>query len=121
MTEHRQLKQLIRDRVARTGESYTTARRHVLARAAREAAPSLPAGLVEGYDLFGADQHRLSALAAHLLRQAGITAPHTGAPLSEAMVCGLAGGIGFMYAVFEYRGVPPIVTIVAQHHPEAFQ
>jgi hypothetical protein len=22
-----------------------------------------------------------------------------------------------MYAVFEYRGVPPIVTIVAQHHP----
>ena len=102
----------------RTGESYTTARRNVLARAARAAAPPLPAGLVKGYDRFGADQHRHSAIAAQLLRQAGITAPHTGEPFSEAMVCGLAGGIGFMYAVFEYRGVPPIVTIVAQHHPE---
>ena len=98
VTEHRQLKQLIRDRMARTGESYTTARRHVLARAAREAAPPLPAGLVKGYDLFGTEQHRHSAIAAHLLRQAGVVAPHTGAPLSEAMVSGLAGGIGFMYA-----------------------
>ncbi|HET6213353.1 MAG TPA: DUF4872 domain-containing protein, partial [Micromonosporaceae bacterium] len=26
--------------------------------------------------------------------------------------------IGFMYAVFEYRGVPPILTVVAQHHPQ---
>src|SRR5262245_23539335 len=118
VTEHRHLKLHIRERMARTGESYTTARRHVLARAAREAAPPLPPGLVKGYDLFGADQHRLSAVAAHLLRQAGITTPHTSNPFSEAMVCGLAGGIGFMYAVFEYRGVPPIVTIVAQHHPE---
>jgi hypothetical protein len=34
------------------------------------------------------------------------------------MVCGLGGGIGFMYAVFEYTGTPPLFTIVAQHHPE---
>ena len=33
-------------------------------------------------------------------------------------MAGLGGGIGFMYAVFEYQGWPPIVTIVAQHHPE---
>jgi hypothetical protein len=118
VTEHRHLKQLIRDRQARTGESYTTARRHVLARTARDGAPPLPAGLVKGYDEFGADQHRHSAVAAHLLRQAGVVAPHTGEPFSEAMVCGLAGGIGFMYAVFEYRDVPPVLTIVAQHHPE---
>jgi hypothetical protein len=38
--------------------------------------------------------------------------------LSEAMLCGLGGGVGFMVAVFDYRGLPPILTIVAQHHPE---
>nr|MDT0664950.1 BtrH N-terminal domain-containing protein [Micromonospora sp. DSM 115978] len=37
---------------------------------------------------------------------------------SEAMVAGLAGGIGFMYFVFHYADTPPMLTIVAQHHPE---
>jgi Domain of unknown function (DUF4872)/Butirosin biosynthesis protein H, N-terminal len=118
MTGQRHLKKLVRERMARTGESYTTARRHLLTAAAREHAPALPPGLVPGYDLFGGGQHRLSTLAAHLLRQAGHVAPHTGEPFSEAMVAGLAGGIGFMYAVFEYAGWPPMMTIVAQHHPE---
>jgi butirosin biosynthesis protein H-like len=36
----------------------------------------------------------------------------------EALIAGLAGGIGFMYFVFEYQGMPPLLTIVAQHHPE---
>jgi hypothetical protein len=107
VTEQRRLKKLVRDRMARTGESYTTARRHVV----RPAAPALPPGLVPGYDTFGPGQHRDSSLVVHLLRQAGLGC-------SEAMVCGLAGGIGFLYAVFEYRGLPPILTIVAQHHPD---
>ena len=118
MTEHRHFKRLVRDRMARTGESYTTARRYLLTAAAREQAATLPPGLVAGYDAFGGGQHRLSALAAHLLRHSGHTAPHTGAPFTEAMVAGLAGGIGFMYAVFEYKDWPPMMTIVAQHHPE---
>jgi hypothetical protein len=117
MTEQRHLKQLIRERVARTGESYTTARRHVATAAARERV-ALPAGLVGGYDEFGGGQHRLSTLVAHLLRQAGFRAPHTGEPFTEAMLVGLGGGIGFMYAVFEYQGWPPLLTIVAQHHPQ---
>ena len=118
MTERKHLKRLVRDRMARTGESYTTALRRYLTAAARDDAPALPPGLVPGYDLFGGGQHRPSALAAHLLRQAGHTAPHTGEPFTEAMVAGLGGGIGFMYAVFEYKGWPPMMTIVAQHHPE---
>jgi hypothetical protein len=120
MTEHKHLKRLVRERVAGTGESYSTARRHVLAQIGRQApaAAALPPGLVPGYDTFGGGQHHASTLLAHLLRQAGALAPHTGRPYSEAMICGLAGGIGFMVAVFEYRGVPPILTIVAQHHPE---
>jgi Butirosin biosynthesis protein H, N-terminal/Domain of unknown function (DUF4872) len=116
MTEHRKLKKLVRDRMATTGESYTTARRHVLARAARPA--TLPAGLVPGYRTFGAERHRTSALLAHALEAHGVVAPHTGAPYTEAMIAGLAGGIGFMYFVFEYRDTPPLMTIVAQHHPQ---
>jgi len=118
MTQHQGRKRLIRERMSRTGESYTTARRHVLTGAARDAAPALPAGVLPGYDTFGGGQHHESTLLAHVLRQQEILAPHTGEPFSEAMMCGLGGGIGFMYAVFEYQGTPPIMTIVAQHHPE---
>jgi hypothetical protein len=119
MTEHRTRKRLVRERMARTGESYTTARRHVLARTASESATApLPSGLLPGYDRFGGGQHHESTLLAHVLRQRGITAPHTGEPYTEAMLCGLGGGIGFMVAVFEYKGLPPMLTVVAQHHPE---
>src|SRR6185503_9361661 len=104
----RQLKKRVRARMARTGESYSTARRRVLG-SNRPARP--PAGVVPGYDTFGAGEHRVSSLIARLLRQAG----H---PYPDAMVCGLGGGIGFMYMVFEYKGLPPLVTIVAQHHPD---
>ncbi|MBG0560138.1 BtrH N-terminal domain-containing protein [Actinoplanes aureus] len=135
MTSHRNLKRLVRERAARTGESYTTARRNLLARAAQP-------GLVPGYDTFGggshlanadphataggphlgdldtSSEHHESTLLARLLRQAGHRAPHTGKPYTEATLCGLAGGIGFLYSVFAYTGLPPILTIVAQHHPD---
>ncbi len=117
MTEQKSLKRLVRDRMARTGESYTTARRHVLANAGRVAAPPPPPGLVRDYPEFGGGQHHLSTLLAHLLRQAGHSAPHTGQPYGETLLAGLAGGIGFMYMVFEYQDMPPLMTIVAQHHP----
>ncbi len=107
MTERRGFKKIVRVRMERTGESYTTARRQISARAVR-----LPGGLVEGYDNFGPGLHRESALTAHLLMQAGIE-------VDETTACGLGGGIGFLYAVFEYAAVPhPLLTIVAQHHPD---
>ena len=57
------------------------------------------------------EEHRPSSLCRHLLAHAGLE-------LSEPMVCGLGGGIGFLYAIFEYRTEPnPLLTIVAQHHP----
>jgi hypothetical protein len=113
MTEQKNLKRLVRDRMARTGESYTTARRHVLARAGRAEAAPLPPGIVPGYPEFGGGQHHPTTLLAHLLRQAGYPEAYTG----EAMLAGLAGGIGFMYAVFEYKDMPPLMTIIMQHHP----
>ena len=118
MTERRHLKKLVRERMARTGESYTTAHQQVLARAVRPPVDGLPPGVVPGYPGFGAGQHHESTLLAHLMAQAGHVAPHTGEPYSEAMICGLGGGIGFLYAVFEYAGHPPMLTIVAQHHPD---
>ena len=68
MTTHRNLKRLVRERAARTGESYTTARRNVLAKAA--ARP----GLVPGYGTFGSatgGEHHESTLLARMLQQAG--------------------------------------------------
>lgn len=95
MTARRNFKKLVRERMERFGESYTTAARHLAG----------PVAATTG-------QHRESVLVGHLLAAAG-------QPLSEAMVCGLGGGIGFMYAIFEYDAVPhPLLTIVAQHHPQ---
>lgn len=80
--------------------------RKVVTSREREVAP------VPGYGAWGAERHHPSALVQHLLTQAGL-------PLTEPEVCGIGGGIGFMYAVFEYAAVPhPLLTIVAQHHPQ---
>ncbi|MDQ1647528.1 MAG: hypothetical protein QOJ50_3712 [Cryptosporangiaceae bacterium] len=72
------------------------------------------------YGRGGGGRHHDSALLHNVLAAAGLTAPHTGQPWSEPMLAGLAGGIGFMYAVFEYEGHLPVVTVVARHHPEPF-
>jgi Domain of unknown function (DUF4872)/Butirosin biosynthesis protein H, N-terminal len=91
MTARRGLKKIVRGRMARTGETYSTALRAV-------ARPTI--------------RHRESALVGFLLEDAGLH-------LSEPMVCGLGGGIGFMYAVFEYDAVPhPLLTLIMQHHPQ---
>lgn len=108
MTERKGLKRIVRARMERTGETYTTAHRTVAARRPRP----LPPGLVPGYRTFGRERHHHSSLVRNMLAQAGL-------PLTEAMVCGLGGGVGFLYAVFEYAAVPhPLLTIVAQHHPQ---
>ncbi|MEU8778712.1 BtrH N-terminal domain-containing protein [Streptomyces sp. NPDC048606] len=60
------------------------------------------------YEDFGTGRHREASLIRHAL----------GSVHDEELVAGLAGGIGFMYFVFEYAGRLPMVTIVAQAHPE---
>jgi hypothetical protein len=92
MTEQKSFKRLVRARMERTGESYTTARRHVL----KDARPT-----GQMHDSW-------------LLREV------LDGEWSEALVAGLAGGIGFMYFVFEYKGHTPTMTIVARHHPAPF-
>lgn len=93
MTLHKHLKTRVRTRMQRTGESYTTARRIVLAGRAQDDAPSTPA------DVAGLTPE--AATLRVLLAEAGVVAPHTQRPWTEAMLLGLTGGIGL--AVFSFR------------------
>jgi hypothetical protein len=116
VTSQKHLKQAVRARMARTGEHYTTARRHLVARAV----PPAPPGVAPGYRSFGGGRHHDSALLTHVLAASGATAAHDGQSLDEAMVAGLAGGIGFMYFSFSYTGSLPTMTIVPRTHPRPF-
>ena len=116
MTSHKHLKDAVRARMARTGERYTTAHRHLTGAAAGPA----PRDVVPGYTTFGGGRHHDSALLTNGLAAAGVVAAHDGAPLDEPTVAGLAGGVGFMYFSFSYAGELPTMTIVPRIHPRPF-
>ncbi|MGY1618792.1 BtrH N-terminal domain-containing protein [Geodermatophilus sp. SYSU D00691] len=102
MTRQKHLKDLVRARMERTGERYSTARRHLAG------APEPDPG----------SEHD-SLLLTRVLQAAGV-ADRDGRPLSEPLVAGLAGGIGFMYFSFSYAGQLPTMTIVPRIHPRPF-
>ncbi len=126
MTKNSNFKRLVRERMAATGERYATARGHVLAAkgggsagaAGAKADGTGPNGALGGAGLFetvtavGGQQPDLAA-ARNLCTYAGVRGPD-GEPLSEALAFGLAGGIGFLYGVFEYAD-GPTMTIVARN------
>ena len=89
MTESKHLKARIRERMARTGERYMTARRHVVG--ARAAAPLDD----HGWRLRGG-LHPDTAAIANVLA-------HHGADVSEAMVLGAGGGLGAGYILWEFE------------------
>jgi len=91
MTARKHLKERIRARMAKTGESYLSARRHVLG-------TSPP----DEYELRGG-VHPETATIAGVLANRGLLAPHTGEPLSEAMVLGVGGGLGAGYILWEFQ------------------
>lgn len=107
MTTRKQLKLRVRARMAKTGERYTTALRHV---AGDSAAPDTGAGIGSidgGYDdggwrLRGGVHPETSAIA-NVLANLGVTVEHTGEPLSEAMVLGAGGGLGAAYILWEFK------------------
>lgn len=88
MTVQKQLKARIRARMARTGESYTSARRHV-------AGSPLPAG-----PFSRGGQDPVAACIAHVLAHHGVRC--AGAELTEALVFGAAGGPGAGYILWEF-------------------
>jgi hypothetical protein len=96
MTAHKHLKQLVRSRMAKTGESYTTARRHVIQKAPPPAQTGPAAWHLPG-NIPAPTALRI------LLAAAGARDPQSREPLSEAMVFGIAGGIGIGIATFRYE------------------
>jgi len=99
MTSQRNLKRLVRERMSATGARYASARRAVL----RELAASSgdPAAALGFVHLPGI--HPETAALRVLLANAGVTAPHTGQPPSEALVFGIAGGAGTGVMSFRYE------------------
>jgi hypothetical protein len=120
MTRQRDFKALVRERMAKTGERYSAARAQLLIKQTAPSSSSQP-GLLRGYDRFGGIQAGTSAVT-NALRHAGVTFPITSGAYTEAIVNGLCGGPGFLYAVFEYRGWPPILSLAFQSRsmPDAY-
>jgi hypothetical protein len=114
MTSQREFKALVRERMQKTGERYTAARAHLLhnippdSRSRRDYS-----GLLASYRTFGGVQAGTGALT-NVLRHAGVRMTPGGDPLTEAFVNGLCGGPGFLYATFEYKGWPPLLTLALQ-------
>src|SRR5688500_11428829 len=97
MTRQKHLKALVRARMEKTGESYASARRQIVTQVSSQTSSTqeqfprhLPGSIPAATGL------RV------LLANAGIRAPHTRQPLTEAMVFGIAGGIGAGVFAFHY-------------------
>lgn len=95
MTTRKHLKALVRERMRKTGERYTVARRHIA-----DAGTSI-ADADTSWELRGG-VHGDTAALANVLANLGVVAPHTGEPLTEAMVLGVGGGLGAGYILWEF-------------------
>ncbi|WP_173921702.1 BtrH N-terminal domain-containing protein [Agromyces sp. Marseille-P2726] len=95
MTTRKHLKHLVRDRMRKTGESYTVARRHIVGAETSETVWEFRGGL-DGE----------AAALTNVLANLGVVAPHTGEPLTEAMVLGVGGGLGAGYIMWEFDSLP---------------
>jgi hypothetical protein len=95
MTAHKHFKQLVRSRMEKTGEGYSTARRQVLRNSAAKPKRSISCH-------FPGNVAATTALRV-LLTHAGVRTPGTGSPFSEAMLFGISGGIGIGVFSFFYE------------------
>ncbi len=100
MTKQKHFKERVRARMAKTGESYAIARRHVLAAQTKGEIP-----LADPTHFPGAHPETTALRAA--LAHVGVTNPHNGEFFTEPMVFGIAGGIGagvfhFYYAAEDF-------------------
>ena len=100
MTTQRNLKRLVRARMAQNpGQRYATARRAVL-RELGSSSGDLAAE--QGFVHLTGHHPEVTSLRV-LLANAGVTAPHTGEAPSEALVFGIAGGVGTGVMSFRYE------------------
>jgi len=90
----------------KTGERYAAARYALLKNADSSSAPGSDSRT-------GAILPDLGALAL-ALRDSGIVDPATGEAFTETRLFGLSGGPGFMGFIFQYKNVPPILTLTCR-------
>ncbi len=109
MTARKHLKQRIRARMAKTGEAYAAARRQIIRGVEQEQGASATSWHLPG------NIPATTALRT-LLAHAGIRAPHTHEPFSEAMLFGIAGGIGMGVFSFYYQKEDIATFFLAGRH-----
>ena len=102
MTRQKHLKERVRARMLKTGESYTAARRRVVG-----GRPETETS-VGGYALRGGTHPETGALS-NTLANAGVTSG--GRPLTEELILGIGGGLGAAYILWQFTGRDPIVTL----------
>jgi hypothetical protein len=109
MTARKHLKQRIRARMEKTGESYATARRQIIRNVEQDPGAAAPHQHLPG------NIPATTALRT-LFAHAGMLAPHTHAPFSEAMLFGIAGGIGMGVFSFYYQKEDIATFFLAGRH-----
>lgn len=60
-------------------------------------------------------RHRDTGPIRNVLAYQGVPAPHTGQPLSEAMLLGISGGITVGYFTFAYTGLDPHLALLTRN------
>ena len=70
--------------------------------------------ILENYSEFAGRHHETGTLRDALAWE-GVRAPHTGEPLSEALLLGISGGITVGYFTFHYQGYPPHLVLLTRN------
>lgn len=70
--------------------------------------------VLKAYHAF-AGRHWETGTITNALAYQGVTAPHTGQPLTEALLMGIAGGIVVGYFTFDYQGHDPILALLTRN------
>lgn len=70
--------------------------------------------IIKNYAQFGG-LHYETGTVHNVLAHGGVKAPHTGQPLSEALLLGISGGVAFGYFQFDYKGYAPLLSLLSRN------
>jgi hypothetical protein len=70
--------------------------------------------ILKNYNEF-AGRHMETGTVGNALAYQGVKAPHTGKPVSEALLMGISGGAAFGYFTFEYSGYRPHIALLTHN------
>ncbi len=68
--------------------------------------------IIKSYKLLGGT-HPETATIKNVLASLGVKAPHTGKPFTEAMLLGVAGGLGIGYILWEFKKYASAILVMA--------